>query len=63
VQGYESFCLDNLLSEGVDEDDIIVGLKNVPSIKYVHLEKARIYFPDIFIKSKDLYWKSKVPAQ
>lgn len=52
VQGYEPFALNLLLEQGVKEDDIVVGCKNVPRVSYFH-EQDRIYYPDIYIKSTD----------
>lgn len=49
IQGYEPFVLDLLLSEGVNEDDILTT-RNCPVIKY----EDRRYLPDIYIKSKNL---------
>lgn len=55
VQGYEPFILNQLLSEGFKEDDIVIGIKNVPIIRYVDdFGKNRSHFPDIYIKSKNL---------
>ena len=50
IQGYEAFCLDMLLKQGIWEEDIRVGCCDVPSIPYVK-ENGRngIYFPDIWI--------------
>lgn len=50
-QGYEDAALDELL-EYFDEDDIIIGRCNIPTIPYVCNEGInRIYFPDFFIQS------------
>jgi hypothetical protein len=51
VQGYEHFCLRDLLNSGVPEDDIVTGIKHVPTIKYTFGCKQRNYHPDIHIKS------------
>lgn len=55
VQGYEDKALDLLLSEGVDENDILVNkneiLDEIGNVRYTFKKKERIYFPDFFIKS------------
>jgi hypothetical protein len=53
-QGYEPFALQELIEINVDEDDIITGCKNVPTIWYndENGEKHRHYV-DIFIPSKN----------
>jgi hypothetical protein len=53
VQGYEHFCIQQLLDEGVEEDDIRTGDATVPSIVYRHNDKNRYYHPDIFIVSQN----------
>jgi hypothetical protein len=52
VQGYEPFALDLLMSQRIDECDIIVGCENVPVINY-NDGICRRYFPDIYIKSSN----------
>ena len=52
-QGYEHFCLDDLLEEGYDENDIINSVKEVPTISYVFNDTNRVYFPDIFIPKEN----------
>lgn len=54
VQGYEPFALDELLKQGIREKDILTGAENVPVINYAFGGKQRMYYPDIYIKSKDL---------
>lgn len=54
VQGYEPFALRDLLADGVDEDDIITGCSKVPTVSYTFEGKERVYFPDIYVKSRDL---------
>jgi hypothetical protein len=51
VQGYEHFALNDLIkNENVDENDIVVGIKNVPEIWYNDIKtKKRRHFVDIFI--------------
>ena len=51
IQGYEHYALDELFhQENIDENDIITGCKNVPTIWYTDVnEKRRRHFVDIFI--------------
>ena len=51
IQGYEHYALDELFhQENIDENDIITGCKNVPTIWYNDVnEKRRRHFVDIFI--------------
>jgi hypothetical protein len=51
IQGYEHYALDELFhKENIDENDIITGCKNVPTIWYTDVnEKRRRHFVDIFI--------------
>lgn len=51
VQGYEPFCLDDLLMEGILEEDIISGYEFMPEIWYEFDGKKHRYYPDIFITS------------
>jgi len=53
IQGYEGFCLDQLLSEGVNEKDIVVGAKQIPRFSYPnpYTGKQSYYFPDIYVPS------------
>ena len=55
IQGYEHFALYELMQkENIDEEDIITGCKNVPTIWYNDLNnKKRRHFVDIFIPSKN----------
>lgn len=54
LQGYEPFVLTELLEE-YDEDDIVIGIKEINKsigrIKYKFENKESIYFPDFYIKS------------
>lgn len=52
-QGYEPLALD-ILNRKYDESDIITSKKSVPEIWYEFADKTHRYFPDIFIKSKNL---------
>ena len=51
IQGYEHYALDELFhQENIDENDIVTGCKNVPTIWYTDVnEKRRRHFVDIFI--------------
>ena len=55
IQGYEHFALDELLQkENINEDEIITGCKNVPTIWYNDENgKNHRHFVDIFIPSKN----------
>lgn len=59
IQGYENFAIDKLL-ETYSEEDIVVERKNIKDaigkdIIYVDKDNLKhIYFPDIYIKSKNL---------
>jgi hypothetical protein len=55
VQGYEPFCIDELLELNFSEDDIIIGTSNIPVIDYINIEgKNAKYYPDIYISSRNL---------
>jgi hypothetical protein len=53
VRGYENYCLDDLLEEGIDEDDIIVDPEDIPVIQYLWDGHYHSYYPDIFIPSEN----------
>jgi len=55
IQGYEHFALDELLQkENMNENDIITGCKNVPTIWYNDESgKKHRHFVDIFIPSQN----------
>jgi hypothetical protein len=55
IQGYEHFALDELLNiENINENDIMTGYKDVPTIWY-HDEnnKKRRHYVDIFIPKQN----------
>jgi len=54
IQGYENYALDKLLQDGILEEDIINGCKNVPEIWYEdeYGIKHR-HFVDIYVKSQN----------
>jgi len=54
IQGYENYALDELLKENYDENDIVTGSKNVPTIWYIdENNRNHRHFVDIFIPSKN----------
>ena len=57
IQGYENWALDLLIPK-YGEDDVVVGkyeiFKHLGKIEYVYENKKHVYYPDIFIKSKNL---------
>ena len=55
VQGYEHFCLNDLLrKEDIKEEEICNEADKVPEIWYNFLDMKRRYYPDIYIKKKNL---------
>ncbi len=52
VQGYEPFAIKELLNS-YNENEIITQRKNIPRIKYIHNEKQKYYFPDIYLPSEN----------
>jgi len=61
VQGTEPIALDYLIkNDSLNEEDIIVGVKNVPIIWYFdETNKKHRHYVDIFIPSKNLCIESK----
>ena len=54
IQGYEHYALNDLLKEGILEEDIINGCKNVPEIWYEdENNKNHRHYVDIFIPSQN----------
>lgn len=55
VQGYEPFALNQLIIyEKIDESDVIVGVKNVPEIKFIGEDgKSHRYYVDIYVPSQN----------
>jgi len=51
-QGYENLALDELILK-YEEEDIIVGRKNIPTVEYHIGDIKHVYFPDIYIKSEN----------
>jgi hypothetical protein len=55
VQGYEPFCLNDLLYEhNINEKEIIDGYKNMPTFPYIFDHEKHDYYPDIYIPSLNL---------
>jgi len=53
-QGYEPFALEDLLKNSIEENDIITGSKNVPTIWYNDESgKKHRHYVDIFIPSQN----------
>ena len=57
--GYEHFAIRDILLSGVNEDDIITGIKNVPIVHYKFKGKNLRYFTDFFIKSENRFIEVK----
>jgi hypothetical protein len=53
IQGYENFALDKLL-QTYQEEDLTIGASLVPKIIYIHQEKSKRYYPDIYILKDNL---------
>lgn len=54
VQGYEPQVINYLLQSGITEEDLHTERNLLPVIKYDFDNKTRVYFPDIFIPSKNM---------
>lgn len=52
VQGYEPFCLEDLLIK-YEEKNIETNISKMPSFYYIFEEKNHRYYPDIMIKTDD----------
>lgn len=48
IQGYEDLALDELYLIN-DENNVIIGKKNVPRVNYLFNNKSKMYYPDIFL--------------
>jgi hypothetical protein len=54
IQGYENYAMDEILQNGILEEDIINGCKNVPEIWYEDKNNIkRRHYVDIFIPSQN----------
>lgn len=66
IQGYEDVALTKLL-ETYDENDLIVGRKNIEKFcgSFLYLDpddqREHIYYPDIFVKPEDKFIEVKSP--
>ena len=49
VQGYEPFALQELLSNGIIEEQIITDRRDIPRIPYMVDDKKRYYHPDMYL--------------
>ena len=55
IQGYENYAIDELIKQGIYENDIVTGCTNVPTIWYCDKEgKKRRHFVDIYIPTQNL---------
>src|SRR5271170_2792618 len=59
IMGYENIHLDFLLKEGTKEEDIVCGDDEINPIPYQFEGKTHYYYPDIYIKSKNLFIEIK----
>jgi hypothetical protein len=59
LQGYEIYCLQDLLNEGYEEEDIITSRKDVPEIWYTYRGKRHRYFTDFYIPKDNLLVECK----
>ena len=53
IQGFEKFAL-NILINYYNENDILTDKSDMPKIIYENNKKHHLYFPDIYVKSKNL---------
>lgn len=63
VLGYENWCIDSLLKEGYNEDEIVVLASKIPIIKYLKkykdgTEREGRYYPDIKLPNRLVEVKS-----
>ena len=59
IQGYENYGLDDLLEDGILEEEIITDGKKMPEIYYTDKGIKHRYFPDIFIPSQNKFIEIK----
>ena len=65
IQGYENLTIEELLAGPhdvygeINEDDMIVGEEKVPPVAYAFKGKDRLYYPDLWVPSKNLYIETK----
>lgn len=53
-QGYENYVIKYLLESEIDENDLALERTNIPVITYDFDGKQHRYYPDIFVKSKNM---------
>lgn len=54
VRGYEGMVINYLIQAGITEDDLTNLRDKIPTIEYEFNGKKRKYYPDIFIRSKNM---------
>lgn len=54
VQGYEGNVIDYLIQAGINENEFTNIRTEIPTIEYCFADKKRVYYPDIYVKSKNL---------
>jgi hypothetical protein len=59
LQGYEIYCLEDLINEGYEEEDIITSRKYVPEIWYTYNSKKSRYYTDFYIPKDNLLIECK----
>jgi len=59
VQGYEPFLLDIFVKDGYTFDDIITSRLQVPQIWYIHNDKKRRYYCDMYIPKNNTIYEVK----
>ena len=59
VQGYEPFLLDILVKDGYTFHDIITSRLQVPEIWYIHNDKKRRYYCDMYIPKNNTIYEVK----
>lgn len=52
-QGYEPFCFDELLKEGVQESEFSKMNQNIPTVAYSLNNEQHIYHPDIYLSAQN----------
>lgn len=53
VRGFEPQIIEYLLKSDIKEDDIITDIGRIPAIHYTFANKARTYYPSIFIRGQN----------
>lgn len=65
IQGYEKWLIEELLAGPheiygeINEEDMVIGEQKVPPVKYFFEGQERLYYPDIWVPSKNLYIEAK----